>query len=97
MQILEQTHKFLEQIGAKVSLQKAEVTKRQRDIDQEDANKIDAFGNRIENDEVVPKDADVNDSDEDGQTDAAKIKENLRNSSKIYYDITHSVKEDITE
>ena len=28
-------------------------------------------------------------------SDAAKIKENLRNSSKIYYDITHSVKEQI--
>ena len=30
-------------------------------------------------------------------SDAAKIKENLRNSSKIYYNITHSVKENIEE
>jgi hypothetical protein len=48
---------------------------------------IDAFGN---------KRADKSD-DEDIKTDADMIKNNMRNSSKIYYKITHSVQEDISE
>ena len=60
---------------------------------EEDANKIDAYGNRIDGDDENKND----DSEENGLTDAAKIKENLRNSSKIYYQITHSVKEEIKE
>ena len=94
MQILEQTHKFLEQLGAKVSLQKAEAKKNHNEADMSDEEKFDAYGNRIEDDE---ENKNADDSDENGVSDAAKIKENLRNSSKIYYNITHSVKEEIKE
>lgn len=55
---------------------------------------VDAYGNPIKKDE---QDGLKEDSEEKDTSDAAKIKENLRNSSKIYYNITHSVKEDISK
>jgi ATP-dependent helicase STH1/SNF2 len=39
----------------------------------------------------------MQDDDIDEMTDADRIKEALRNSSKIYYKITHSITEEITE
>lgn len=53
-----------------------------RDEDREgdmEENKYDHFGNPIEEDE----DEDINDNE--------KIKNNLKNSSKVYYAITHTV------
>ena len=88
MQILEQTHKYLEQIGAKVQIQKAE----NRNAGKDEDTMVDAYGNPIKKDE---QDGQNEDSEDKDTSDAAKIKENLRNSSKIYYNITHSVKEDI--
>jgi hypothetical protein len=35
--------------------------------------------------------------DDEKQNDAEVIKQNMRNSSKIYYKITHSITEEITE
>jgi ATP-dependent helicase STH1/SNF2 len=52
-------------------------------------NQIDAFGNRR---------AEKSESEQEEQkTDTEKVKSNMRNSSKIYYKITHSVQEEITE
>lgn len=54
MQILEQTHKYLEQLGSKVCLQKNEsLIKKHKPAEDEnedelEAFKIDAFGNRRE-------------------------------------------------
>jgi hypothetical protein len=50
---------------------------------------VDAFGNKV--DAVVMSDED------EKQNDAEVIKQNMRNSSKIYYKITHSITEEITE
>lgn len=50
---------------------------------------MDAFGNKV--DAVVMSDED------EKQNDAEVIKQNMRNSSKIYYKITHSITEEITE
>lgn len=113
MQILEQTHKYLEQLGSKVCLQKNEKvlqikktkTAAQPGNDEEanedemEAFKIDAFGNRREDsenaepEEYMDKDRD----DIEEMTDAERIKEALRNSSKVYYKITHSITEEIKE
>lgn len=51
---------------------------------------IDAYGNRRA--EKSDDEAEV-----EQKTDAEMIKNNMRNSSKIYYKITHSVMEEITE
>lgn len=46
-------------------------------------NQIDAFGNQR---------AEKSESEQEEQkTDTEKVKSNMRNSSKIYYKITHSV------
>ena len=49
---------------------------------------MDAYGNKVE-DEELPESNEMDDNQ--------KVKENLRNSSKIYYKITHSVQEEIKE
>ena len=88
MQILEQTHKYLEQLGAKVCLQKAENSKRLAEEDE----RLDRYGNLSDKPE---QDSNEESEEKDAITESEKIKENLRNSSKIYYNITHSIKEDI--
>ena len=98
MQILEQTHKFLQQLGSKVVLQKREnpglMKKAQLDnvvkgtgVDQ--AGEAERSGEEGEN-----KPDELN---EDGKTDADIIKQNMKDSSKTYYKLTHSVQEDIKE
>ena len=61
------------------------------DENQGEEGNYDAYGNRIDDDAADKKP----NEDSDDKSDAAKIKDNLRNSSKIYYNITHSIKEDI--
>ena len=110
MQILEQTHKYLQQLGTKVVIQKKEnenimkkakasrglVGAKDEDSDVQgsdgeelEVDQVDAFGNKV--DAVVMSDED------EKQNDAEVIKQNMRNSSKIYYKITHSITEEITE
>ena len=89
MQILEQTHNFLETLGAKVMLQKMEGKKEEPDAEEAE-NKAEAA------EEEAAKAEKDEDSEEKDMDDNAKVKENLKNSSRIYYDITHSVKENIT-
>ena len=116
MQILEQTHKYLQQLGTKVVLQKNEnalLTKKAKpqktealnqsgdqDHDGEDnpeaeeleVQQIDAYGNKR-----AEKSGDEGEDNERSKTDAELIKNNMKNSSKIYYKITHSVQEDIKD
>jgi len=64
-----------------------------------EAFKIDAFGNRREDSENAEPEEDM-DKDKDDleeMTDAERIKEALRNSSNVYYKITHSITEEIKE
>lgn len=67
---------------------------RQEDVDEYEVNQIDAYGNRRAE---KSEDEQVEDQDPQQKTDADKVKSNMRNSSKIYYKITHSVQEEITE
>jgi hypothetical protein len=53
---------------------------------------VDAYGNKR-----AEKSGDEGEEGDRSKTDAEMIKNNMRNSSKIYYKITHSVQEDITE
>ena len=111
MTILEQTHQYLKRLGAKVLLQKNEKElqmKKQGSSNQEqdgegeeeegkreevEATKVDAYGNKLEDEINQGQD----DDEKEEKSNADKIKDNLRNSSKIYYRITHSVKEEIKE
>ena len=101
LQILEQTHKYLEQLGAKVTVQKQENQLLQKgnkkmqeegeeekvpaEDDSNQAIKYDSNGNAILKD------------DDDEMEDNEKIKINLKNSSKIYYAVTHTVQEEIKD
>ena len=109
MQILEQTHKYLQQLGTKVVLQKNEnatLTKKaksaetiQDDPEMEDnpegeeleVQHVDAYGNKR-----AEKSGDEAEDDQN-KTDAEMIKNNMRNTSKIYYKITHSIQEEIKD
>jgi len=98
LQILEQTHKYLEQLGAKVSVQKQEnqLNKKKKVADEETAAKE---KDEEEEEEKMRYDEDGNliiDENEESN-DNEKIKSNLKNSSKIYYAITHTVEEEIKE
>lgn len=74
----------------------AEETEAVAENEEVEAFKIDAFGNRRESEEEeeikLPAEQDI-----DEMTDADRIKEALRNSSKVYYKITHSITEEIKE
>ena len=98
LQILEQTHKYLEQLGAKVVMQKQEslANKRRKneeglgqlEREEDEEVKLDEYGNVIERPEQEVAE-ELNDNE--------RIKSNLKNSSKVYYSITHTVQEEITE
>ena len=102
MDILNKTHKFLEQLGSKVLLQKNESKKKgikqpnqggdgegnedepnEEDCEEFQHGEIDAYGNKREEKDLESEDEEMNDQ--------KKVKENLRNSSKIYYKLTHSI------
>jgi SWI/SNF-related matrix-associated actin-dependent regulator of chromatin subfamily A protein 2/4 len=110
MQILEQTHKYLQQLGTKVVLQKnenASLTKKAKNTeaiqDEEpeiednpegeelEVQQVDAYGNKR-----AEKSGDEGEEDR-SKTDAEMIKNNMRNTSKIYYKITHSIQEEIKD
>ncbi len=110
MQILEQTHKYLQQLGTKLVLQKNEnatLTKKAKssdtingDQEMEDnpeaeeieVQQVDAYGNKR-----AEKSGDEGEDGDRSKTDAEMIKNNMRNTSKIYYKITHSIQEEIKE
>jgi len=59
------------------------------DVEELEVDQVDAFGNKIEGEVMSQEDA--------KQNDAEVIKQNMRNGSKIYYKITHSITEEIKE
>lgn len=64
------------------------------EAEEYDKDQIDAYGNK----KKAPQEEDPEMSEGSfDKTDAHKIKENLRNSSKIYYKMTHSVQEEINQ
>lgn len=48
-------------------------------------------------DEDVQKIEISKDEDDDEINDSDEIKENLKNSAKVYYSVTHSIQEEISE
>lgn len=116
MNILDQTHNFLKQLGAKVIIQKqdnASKTKQREqlnkitdpndpDFDKDNENvegeevdikQTDAFGNKRKN--PTGNSSESEHEEENQNKDAQIIKQNMQNSSKIYYKITHSIEETI--
>ena len=96
MQILEQTHKYLQNLGSKVFLQKNDTfgssKEENKGVDPE------AEGEEItDKPEVLAEENAAEGVEDNKPTDAERIKNNMRNSSKIYYKITHSKTEDIKE
>jgi SNF2 family DNA or RNA helicase len=69
-----------------------EDNKDRADAEEYEVNQIDAYGNRR-----AEKSGEEGEEDSEKQTDADKVKNNMRNSSKIYYKITHSVMEEIVD
>lgn len=85
-----------ENIVKKVKANKGSVGAKDEDSDvlgsdeeELEVGQVDAFGNKIEAEVMSEEDA--------KQNDAELIKQNMRNSSKIYYKITHSITEEIKE
>ena len=94
-QILEQTNKYMEQLGAKVSLQKIEYLNKKNKIPGVSSN---AAGESEEEEVVMKKEeeqvdagADEENKEEDLMNDSERIKMNLKNSSKVYYSVTHTI------
>jgi len=86
-QILEQTNKYMEQLGAKVSLEKIEQqNKKKRMLGKPEDS---------EPEDVRPPEDLPEQQEEDFLNDSERIKMNLKNSSKMYYSVTHTIQEEI--
>ena len=98
LQILEQTHKYLEQLGAKVNLQKLDHHNKKKKMlgqkatgvagEQPGSDGEDEGASDDQADEAKPTEEDKG---EENIPENERIKMNLKNSSKIYYSITHTV------
>lgn len=94
LQILEQTNKYMEQLGAKVNLQKIEHEQRKKKMLGLQNEKT---GEEEETEIQVDEEKKEEDMSMEGVNDSERIKRNLKDSSKIYYSITHTVQEEIKE
>ena len=98
LQILEQTHNYLEQLGAKVNLQKLDHHNKKKKMlgqkatgvagEQPGSDGEDEGASDDHADEAKPAEEDKG---EENIPENERIKMNLKNSSKIYYSITHTV------
>ena len=98
LQILEQTHKYLEQLGAKVNLQKLDHHNKKKKMLGQKAAGVAGEQPGSEGEEEGSEDQaedakpiEEEDKGEDSIPENERIKMNLKNSSKIYYSITHTV------
>jgi len=57
-----------------------------------EVQQVDAYGNKR-----AEKSGDEGEDGDRSKTDAEMIKNNMRNTSKIYYKITHSIQEEIKD
>lgn len=95
LQILEQTNKYMEQLGAKVTLQKQEHEQRKKKMLGQSngekgiaANESDEEAKELEAEvvnDIVKEDESID------MVESEKIKKHLKDSSKIYYSVTHTV------
>jgi ATP-dependent helicase STH1/SNF2 len=97
----------LEQLGAKVDKQKHENLSMKKKANSKGQNGDEINGKQEESkedgqeNEAMEDEKDVespvNEFDEDDIPDKEKIKHNLKNGSKVYYSITHTISEEIKE
>lgn len=91
MEILNQTNKYIEELGKKVHIQKTEVGNiRQGKIKGKKGNMKNTDIDNENNDDEEPKDEEAN-SDLDDMDETDRIKWNLKNSSNVYFKITHAI------
>lgn len=95
MEILNQTNKYIEELGQKVNVQKNEVNRVQKATKGKTNMGNDDSANSSDNEEEQANNTGINQEDDDvdfaNMDETDQIKYNLKNSSKIYYKITHSV------
>ena len=98
MEILNQTNKYIEELGEKVSVQKqmigtsrSGIKKNRNSIRKNEAGE----GSDIDSDLESVKEVEEEAPDLANMDDNEAIKYNLKNSSNVYYKITHSVQEDV--
>ncbi len=100
-EILDQTQKYLEQIGAKVIKQKREallLSKKKKEDEQIEANKgMPMIKGGEEHIESNNEEEEEQPNNEIPQNESDKIRQDLQNSSKTYYLITHTITEDVKE
>lgn len=103
MEILNQTNKYIEELGEKVSVQKNEVTRIQKGSKAKAHIGRHDSGNSSDNDaednaaaaNAINEDNEEEDFGNMDETD--QIKYNLKNSSNVYYKVTHSIQDDFKE
>eukprot|EP00826_Nyctotherus_ovalis_P044375 TRINITY_DN4788_c0_g3_i4.p1 TRINITY_DN4788_c0_g3~~TRINITY_DN4788_c0_g3_i4.p1 ORF type:complete len:973 (+),score=385.78 TRINITY_DN4788_c0_g3_i4:76-2994(+) len=78
LEILMQTNKFLEQLGAKIEKQKKEDQVSVSEVQEEDKSSL-----------ILQDDPNISESE--------KIKKEILNSSKIFYALTHTIKEEVAQ
>ena len=90
MEILNQTNKYIEELGKKVNIQKTEVGNIRQGKIKGKKNKMNTDdANENKSDEEDKDDEDNSDLDNMDETD--RIKWNLKNSSNVYFKITHAI------
>ena len=108
MEILNQTNNYIEELGEKVTIQKNEVNRIRKGYlgkknggvlpskqIESDLNSEEEFDKEyLKNNKELDKEEDV---DFDNLDENDKIKYNLRNSSTVYYKITHAIQDEVTD
>lgn len=91
----------MEQLGAKVNLQKLDHHNKKKKMLGQKASALAGEQPGSDGDEDTEQKEEVEEEDKGGEEDNIpeneRIKMNLKNSSKIYYSITHTVQEEIKE
>ena len=94
LQILEQTHKYLEQLGAKVNLQKLDHHNKKKKMLGQKASGLSGDQPTSDGEEEMSEKEEKEEEkavEDENVPENERIKMNLKNSSKIYYSITHTV------
>jgi len=104
LEILCQTNKYLEQLGAKVEMQKQANMNFSKEIKQGDGMALIKPGsseNQEKNEDLMEesKNKEITEEDQKNENmpESEKIKKEIKSGTKMYYTITHTIKEDITE
>lgn len=95
MEILNHTNQYIEELGEKVSIQKREVAGMRQGGVKAGAKNV--TGEDSEEEELSKSGKQAREDDEEQIDENEKIKRKLKNSSKVYYQITHSIQDEVKE